>query len=345
MEDAKRVLCVIPALNEAEHIEAVLSQLLSDTRGLALRVVVADGGSTDDTCRVVQGFAQRQPNVLLIHNPARIQSSAVNSAVRRYGRDADVLIRADAHAVYPEGYCRKLVDTLERVGADAVVVPMDSLGETPFQRAVAWVSDSPIGSGGSAHRGGKRSGFVDHGHHAAFRMRTFRAAGGYDDSFTHNEDAELDCRQRALGARIYLDSEIRVGYRPRKGIAPLFWQYFKYGAGRSRTVRRHPSSLRLRQLAVPGHLLLSLTAPLLLPWTALGLLWPATYLAVLAAFSLVLSLRHRAPCALWCGVAALIMHSAWALGFFIGFRRHRERVWLRDMAVPLRIQAATGDGT
>src|SRR5687767_10918411 len=188
MEATKRVLCVIPALNEAEHISAVLSQLLSDTDGLALRVVVADGGSTDATCQVVQRFAREHPRVLLIHNPARIQSTAVNSAVRRFGRDADVLIRADAHAVYPDGYCRKLVETLERVDADAVVVPMDSLGETPFQRAVAWVSDSPIGSGGSAHRGGKRSGFVDHGHHAAFRMDAFRAAGGYDDSFTHNED-------------------------------------------------------------------------------------------------------------------------------------------------------------
>jgi succinoglycan biosynthesis protein ExoA len=345
MADAKRVLCVIPALNEAEHIEAVLTQLLLDTDGLALRIVVADGGSTDDTCRVVQRFARLHPNVLLIHNPARIQSSAVNSAVRRYGRDADVLIRADAHAVYPEGFCRKLVETLDRVDAQAVVVPMDSRGETPFQRAVAWASDSPIGSGGSAHRGGKRSGFVDHGHHAAFRMASFRAAGGYDDSFTHNEDAELDCRQRALGSRIYLDSDIRVGYRPRKDITSLFWQYFKYGAGRSRTVRRHPSSLRLRQLAVPGHLLASLAAPLLLPWTALGLLWPATYLAVLLAFTLLLVVRQRSVCALWCGVAALVMHSAWALGFFAGFGQHRERIWLRGMAVPLRIQAATGDGT
>lgn len=345
MEDAKRVLCVIPALNEAAHIEEVLSQLLTDTGDLALRIVVADGGSTDDTCRIVQRFALTHPNVLLIHNPARIQSSAVNSAVRRYGRDADVLVRADAHAIYPRGYCRKLVETLERVGAQAVVVPMDSLGETPFQRAVAWASDSPIGSGGSAHRGGKRSGFVDHGHHAAFRMDAFRAAGGYDDSFTHNEDAELDCRQRALGARIYLDSDIRVGYRPRKGIGPLFWQYFKYGAGRSRTVRRHPTSLRLRQLAVPAHLLLSLAAPLLLPWTYWGLLWPAAYLTVLALSSVLLAVRHRALCALWCGVAALVMHSAWALGFFAGFGQHRERIWLRGMAVPLRIQAATGDGT
>jgi len=339
------VLCVIPTLNEAEHIQAVVERLLEDKGPLALRIVVADGGSTDGTPDIVEGLSRRYSNVLLLHNPKRLQSSAVNLAVRRFGRDADVLIRCDAHAVYPRGYCRKLVETLERTGADSVVVPMDTLGNTPFQRAVAWVSNSPIGTGGSAHRGGQKSGFVDHGHHAAFRLAMFRQAGGYEDSFSHNEDAELDCRQRALGARIYLDSEIRLGYHPRRNLSSLFWQYFKYGTGRSRTVRRHPDSLRLRQLAVPAHLLLCLAAPLLLPWTALPLLWPAAYLAVLAAFSLYLCARYRQWCGLWAGLAALAMHTAWALGFFLGFWQHRERVWLREMAVPLRLRAMTGDGS
>lgn len=345
MNKPHRVLCVIPTLNEAEHIEDVLERLLRDQGTLGLRIVVSDGGSTDRTRQIVQEVSQRHPNVLLINNPARIQSSAVNAAVRRYGADADILIRCDAHAIYPVGYCRKLVETLERVGADAVVVPMDSVGKTPFQRAVAWVSNSAIGTGGSAHRAGRQSGFVDHGHHAAFRMSMFRAAGGYDDTFTHNEDAELDCRQCALGARIYLDSEVRLGYHPRKDVRSLFWQYFKYGAGRSRTVRRHPHSLRLRQLAVPGHLALTLLAPLLLPWTALLLLWPVTYLSALLAVSVALGVRHRQACGLLGGVAALVMHTAWALGFFLGFWNHRERVWLREAAVPLRLRAATGDGT
>lgn len=345
MNKPYRVLCVIPTLNEAQHIEAVVERLLEDRAPFALRLVVADGGSTDGTREIVQDLSRRHANLLLVQNPARIQSSAVNTAVRRYGRDADILIRCDAHAIYPAGYCKKLVESLERNEADAVVVPMDSLGDTPLQRAVAWVSNSAIGTGGSAHRAGKRSGFVDHGHHAAFRMSMFRAAGGYDDSFTHNEDAELDCRQRALGARIYLDSEIRLGYHPRKDLRSLFWQYFKYGAGRSRTVRRHPGSLRLRQLAVPGHLLLSVLAPLLLAWTALPLLWPMAYLCALLAFSLYASVRHADWCGLWTGVAAAVMHTAWALGFFLGFWNHKERVWLREQAVPLRLRAATGDGT
>jgi succinoglycan biosynthesis protein ExoA len=337
-------LVVVPTLNEAPHIASVLRQLLETPReSLALRVVVADGGSSDGTREIVEAMSQREPRLRLMPNPDRVQSAAVNWAVRRFGRDADVLIRCDAHADYPPDYCGRLVETLERTGADAVVVPLDSRGESSLQRAIAWVSNSPIGTGGSAHRAGRQSGFVDHGHHAAFRLQSFRAAGGYDPSFTHNEDAELDCRQRALGARIYLDSDIRVGYSPRESLTALYRQYFKYGEGRSRTVRRHPHSLRLRQLAVPAHLLVSALALLAAPWQPWLLIWPALYVCSLLLASFMLAMKHRSLTALWCSVAALTMHTAWALGFLGGFWAHRERLWARHMAVPLRVRPITGE--
>src|SRR6185369_12408112 len=106
-----------------------------------------------------------------------------------------------------------------------------------------------------------------------------------------------------------------------------------YGAGRSRTVRRHPASLRLRQLAVPAHLALSLLALLTLPWSPWLLIWPAVYLSALGAFAVLLCARHRDACALYSSIAAAVMHTAWALGFFSGLVSHRERVWLREMAV------------
>jgi succinoglycan biosynthesis protein ExoA len=322
------VLVVIPTLNEARNIGRVLQALAADPpRDASLRFVVADGGSTDGTVERVREIITARDDVVLLHNPDRIQSAAVNRAVLLHGAGADVLIRCDAHALYPSGYCRRLLRTLQRTGADAVVVPMDSRGAGCFQKAVAWVSDTPVGSGGSAHRGGRRSGFVDHGHHAAFRMDSFRRAGGYDASFTHNEDAELDCRQRALGARVYLDAEIRLAYQPRASALALARQYFRYGLGRSRTVRRHPASLRARQLAVPLHLAVSMVALLLATWLPLLLLWPAAYAAALAATSLAVAWRHRSVCGLLSGPAAALMHGAWALGFFWGWLALRERRW------------------
>jgi succinoglycan biosynthesis protein ExoA len=332
-----RALIVVPTLNEATHIGRVLRDLSSDAATLKNAVIaVVDGGSDDETCAIVRHFAAHHPNMVLLHNPARIQSAAVNLAARQLGQNAQVLIRCDAHALYPSRFCERLLSTMLRVGADSVVVQMRSRGNSLVQRAVAWVSNSIVGTGGSAHRwSGRSSGFVDHGHHAAFRMEMFRRAGGYDESFTHNEDAEFDCRQRALGAKIYLDTTVGLEYIPRASPAALWSQYFKYGAGRSRTARRHPHSARLRQAAVVVNLLMILMAFLLVPLTPLPLLWPALYFSVLAGTSVQIAVRERSLAGLLSGPVAAIMHTAWALGFLTEILTRREARWQAESAVPL----------
>lgn len=338
IEALRNILVVIPTLNEAKGIQSVIARLLEDLPVDAdVKVVVMDGGSTDGTVALVEAMAANEPRLQVHPNPKRIQSAAVNLAVHTFGRDAQVLIRCDAHAVYPRGFVRELLESLRRTGADAVVVPMDSSGETCLQRAVAWVSDTPLGSGGSAHRGGRQSGFIDHGHHAAFLMSSFTRAGGYDETFSHNEDAELDCRQRALGSRIYLDAEIRLGYHPRGTVRSLWRQYFGYGSGRARTVRKHPGSMRLRQLAVPMHWVLTLLALVLafgaqFPWL---LLWPGLYIAVVLAVSVQVAWRQRSVCGLLAGFAGATMHAAWGAGFLSSMIFRREAPWTAALATPM----------
>jgi succinoglycan biosynthesis protein ExoA len=332
----REILIVVPTLNEVRGIEAVVDALRQGwPANLQGTLVVADGGSSDGTVELVQRMAASRPWLRLLANPQRIQSAAVNLAARTLGQNAQVLVRCDAHAVYPGDFVARLLQSLEQTGADAVVVPMDSVGEGCFQRAVAWVSDSRVGSGGSAHRGGRRSGYVDHGHHAAFRMESFLRAGGYDESFTHNEDAELDCRQRKLGSRLYLDADIRLQYHPRATPGRLARQYFAYGRGRSRTVRRHPKSMRARQLALPLNLVLLVVALALAPWWPVLLLWPAMYLGVLALSSVSIAWQKRSRCGLLAGLAAMIMHVAWAAGFLWGMALVREAPWRAEDALPL----------
>jgi succinoglycan biosynthesis protein ExoA len=342
-EAVRSVLVVIPALNEVARIESVIRRLLeAPPQGVDLRVVVADGGSTDGTVPRVQQLAQIEPRLSLLANPKRIQSAAVNLAVQRHGAQADVLVRCDAHAGYPAGFVASLIETLERTQADAVVVPMDSRGETCFQRAVAWVSNTWIGTGGSAHRGGRKSGFVDHGHHAAFRIASYRRAGGYDETFTHNEDAELDCRQRGLGSRVYLDASIRLDYEPRGTLVGLARQYFAYGRGRARTWQKHPQSLRLRQMALPLHLIAQCAALLAAPWCPALLLLPAAYGVALLTASWVLAFSHRSACGLLAGPAAGVMHTTWALGFLSSLALQREAVWRPDALGALGIKPEEG---
>jgi len=311
----EEVLAVIPALNEEKHIASCIRSLMAgDERLETIELVVADGGSTDQTRAIVEALCIEFPNLRLTDNPKRLQAAAVNQIAHMAGVGRRILVRCDAHALYPPGYIMQVADSLSRRGVASLVTPMDAVGESCFQRANAWVVDTPVGSGGSAHRGGRRSMFVEHGHHAGFDLRLFLEAGGYDETFSHNEDAEFDVRLRRAGWHIFLDAEIRVTYRPRAGPMALSKQYYTYGRGRARTLLKHGEKPRLRQLIPPVTMLACMAAFLLAPMSVWFLTVPAAYSGVLLATSFSIALQHRSPCGLLAGVALAIMHASWSLG-------------------------------
>ncbi len=145
----------------------------------------------------------------------------MNIAAREADPRAKYLLRADCHADYPEGFAERSIAALRERGAASVVVTMHSQGNGCMQKAIAAASNSRLGNGGSAHRRSGISGYVDHGHHAAFDRETYLALGGYDESFRHNEDAEYDQRVIRSGKRIYLLGDLAIRYFPRAGLGSL----------------------------------------------------------------------------------------------------------------------------
>ncbi len=314
---ARRIIVAIPALNEAGFIADCLTSLGLDAPEMAQVVfVVADGGSSDATREIIADLARTRPNLHLIDNPARLQSAGVNAVARSaLAEGRDMLVRCDAHALYPGGFVLDLAACLEASEAASVVVAMDAAGKTCFAKAAAWIVDTPLGSGGASHRGGRQSRYVDHGHHAAFDLALFREIGGYDPEFSHNEDAEFDRRLGAKGGRIWLDADVRLTYFMRDTPQGLARQYYNYGRGRMRTLMKHGDRPRLRQM-LPVALLcicvLSLLAGLMIhPLGYAGLLG---YGLILLCASLWMLMRTRAFCGLWAGVALGVMHLSWALG-------------------------------
>lgn len=313
-----QVLVVIPALNEARHIAPCLRSLIEGDPFLSqARIVVADGGSTDGTQAIVQDLARQHSDLHLVHNPDRLQSSGINIAVARHASpDHQLMIRCDAHSIYPPNYVGDIVRTFEtHPDAASVATVMDATGTSCFQKAAAWIIDTPLGSGGSAHRGGTKSGWVDHAHHAGFRLDWFKKIGGYDPSFSHNEDAEYDHRLGLAGGKVWLETNIRLDYLMRPNPRQLMQQYWAYGRGRAKTVLKHQMQPRLRQV-IPV-----INLGLIAACLALGSLWPVLltlpvlYLLVLACVSLTSIALTKSLCGAWAGVVLGIIHNAWGAGF------------------------------
>jgi succinoglycan biosynthesis protein ExoA len=311
----KRALVVIPTLNEARVIEAVVERILQDEKLVDPLIVVADGGSTDETRDIVREITRRDPRVRLIDNPGRLQSAGLNLAAAAIAGDRPWLVRVDAHADYPKNYASTLIEEAMRTGATSVVVSMDTIGETGFQKAVAAAQNSVLGTGGSAHRLASEGQWVEHGHHALFDLAAYEAVGGYDESFSHNEDAELDLRLAQQGGRIWLTDKLRIGYHPRRTAGALWKQYFSYGKGRARTVLKHHTALRVRQalpLAVAPAVAGLMLAPLWWAFAIPALMWATAALA----YGATLAARKGDATILMSGPAAMIMHFGWSAGFW-----------------------------
>jgi succinoglycan biosynthesis protein ExoA len=325
-----RVAIIMPTLNEAEGIGWLLAQFSREPVDRVVDILVADGGSTDGTRDIVRDASRCDDRIRLIDNPDVIQAAGINKAAAMVKADVDILIRIDAHANYPNDYVQKILDAFAQSGAAMVAIRLKSNGFTTRQRGIAAASNSRFGTGGSAHRVGGFSGFIDHGHHAGMDRAMFDQIGGYDESFVANEDAEFDARVRAAGGRIWLAGDIEIAYHPRPTFSALFRQYRRYGQGRAQNWAKHREALRPRQIA-PVLIVSACGAALALaPILPLMLFVPVTYVATISAATVGLLRRTPRLSTLLAAPAMIVMHWAWGIGFMsqaitAAFRRKMQR--------------------
>jgi succinoglycan biosynthesis protein ExoA len=297
------VTVALPVLDEAPHIEACLEAVHAQTYPNIVEILVVDGGSRDETVEL----AARYEGVRIVDNPRRRQAAGLNVALRE--ARGDVLVRVDGRTVVAPDYVERCVAALTRSGASLVGGPISPRGTTFVERAVGAALTSRFGAGPARFRNRRSSAaWTDIVYLGAARVEVLRGLGGYDEDFATNEDGELRYRLSAEGG-VWFDPDIRSTYRPRDSFLAFFRQYYRYGRGRAATVRKHPDSLRARQLAAP-----LLVLGLLSPWRKPVAL---TYLAVVAAGAGTEARRGRRTGA-GLALALPVMHLAWGAGFLVG---------------------------
>jgi len=297
------VTVALPVLDEARHIEACLAAVTAQTYPAVVEILVVDGGSSDATAELAARFER----VRVIANPRRRQAAALNIALRE--ARGEILVRVDGRTVVAPDYVDRCVAALTRSGASLVGGPITPRGTTWVERAVGAALTSRLGAGPARFRNPEAdAAWTDIVYLGAAPVDVLRRLGGYDESFATNEDGELLYRLGAEGG-VWFDPAIRSTYRPRGSFVAFLRQYYRYGRGRAATVRKHPDSLRARQLAAP-----LLVLGLLSPWRRPVAL---TYLAVVAAGVGLEARRHRRGGA-GLAVALPLMHLAWGVGFLVG---------------------------
>ena len=314
------VSIILPTYNEERYIDACLGSVHSQTYGAAnLEVLVVDGRSEDRTRELAAKWIDRLPGVKVIDNPKRQQGAALNIALQTAHND--LIVRLDAHCRYSDDYVERCIDALERTDATVVGGPMRPEGDTPFGRAVAVATTTPIGVGPGRFHYSEVEEWVDTVFLGAFHREAILEVGAYDENIRQAaEDHELNFRITKGGGKILLDPTIRSVYHSRSTPAALWKQYHNYGQGKVSTLRKHRTLPTWRPLAPTLFVLGGLLGPL---WWQFGPTRVA-YIGALAAYAAVVlgtsatNSGFRLLLTVRTAAAIVIMHISYGLGFLRG---------------------------
>ena len=323
MQEACRpyVSVILPCLNEARYIARCLDSVFAnDYPSADFEVLVADGRSDDGTREILDEYARVHPSLRVLDNPQRITPCALNTAIR--AARGEIIVRVDAHVLYPPTYIRQLVDALLETGVESVggVIRTVPAAETAMAHAVAIGMSHPFGVGDSRFRiGSSVRRDVDHVPFFCCRRELFDRLGLFDEELVRNQDGEFSWRIRQSGGRIMLIPEISSTYFARDTLGKLARMMFQYGYFKPLTITKIGRAVTARQFA-PSALLLSLVlSAFASPWLgAARIAFAAIALAYVAAVLTAAgrALRdHPLRVALALVVTFPAMHFSYGYGF------------------------------
>ena len=319
------VSIICPTYNEEKYIaQCIESVLVQDYPQADLEILFVDGMSNDRTREIIAQYAQQYDYIRLIDNPEKIVPYAMNRGIE--ASKGDIIIRLDAHAIYPHNYFSELVKGLnqhqaDNVGAQCCTLPANNSAKA---KAIAAALSSPLGVGNSMFRiGVKEDVEADTVPFGCFRRAIFDKVGMYNLDLVRNQDDELNARIIQHGGKIVLLAGITINYYARDTFSKLYRMYYQYGLYKPLVNKKLGSPATIRQLIPPLFvvglvlgLLLSLCLPYL--WIAYTLVIGLYLLAGLIQGAQQARKHRKAILLLLMPWAILTLHVSYGIGYWVG---------------------------
>ncbi len=209
---------IIPTYNEADYIQSTIRQLWkNDTQNLIKEIIIADGGSTDNTCSIA-----RSEGVRVVNCPQKGRAAQMNFGA--FSARSEILYFLHADTLPPPGFTTMIIGAVQHgVGAGCFMLSFDH--PNWFLKANCWFTRFDV----DAIRFGDQSLFVT--------KKVFQQAGGFCEKHIILEDQHLIKRLKKLApftiikkpvitsARKYIDN----GIYKTQGI--FFYIYLMYRMG------------------------------------------------------------------------------------------------------------------
>ena len=241
---------VCPIYNEEKYIAKCLDSIIEqDYPKDDIELFLVDGMSTDNTRGIIAKYQEKYPWIKVLDNPKRIAPCAMNVGIK--ASSGDVIIRLDAHVLYPTNYFTVLVKNLkklpgaENVGAVCNTLPVNDSVEA---QSIAAVLSSNFGMGNSYFRVGASEVMeVDTVPFGCFHKSIFDKVGLYDEELVRNQDDELNARIIKSGGKIYLIPDLVCEYYARDTAKKVYKMFYQYGVFKPLVNKKLGSPATIRQ--------------------------------------------------------------------------------------------------
>jgi len=199
----KKISVVIPTYNEERYVERCLKSLVNQTLPRTeFELIVVDGGSTDRTVEIAQGYAD-----IVMQQKSKGVGGARNDGVD--AASAELIATTDADIILPGDWLARICADFESksvVGVYGPINPIEDIFKYQFLiglfNKVAYLLAR------------MRVFYATLGSNTAFRRRTFLQIGGYSD-LPAGDDYEIALRLKRAG-RIYYDPALYVDFSMRR---------------------------------------------------------------------------------------------------------------------------------
>jgi GT2 family glycosyltransferase len=288
-----------------------------------IEIVIAMGKSSDQTNDIVEEYAKKHHNIMIIDNPTGNTSTGRKLCVEK--ANGDMVMNYSGHVTAEKNLLSVLALQLQDSPSDIAGVGCSNISPRK-QKYIGQVTGVVF----SSYMGGRsffsqnatypEEKFVDHISFCCYRKEYVLQVGNFDPDFWCGQDYELDIRIRKAGYKLLYTPKTKVYHFKRETIRSLGRQMYRYGIARAKMVKKHPDSLRVFHLFGPGFIIGIIVCVIL---TILRIL-PIWFLPGLALVYVLLSLMSAAQVSrkpsLVIGsiVFYLLVHIGYGAGFIRG---------------------------
>ena len=214
------VSVILTVLDEGEAVRGVLESLCAQTRPPE-EVIVADGGSRDQTVAILRDYSTRLP-LQIVSAPGANIAQGRNAAIR--AAHGDIVAVTDAGVRCQPTWLERLTAPFADPAVAAVAGFFRSAPQTVLETAMgATVLPEARDVNPAAYLPSSRS--------VAFRRAAWEVAGGYPEWLDYSEDVVFDLAVRRSFGPFTFVPEALVDFRPRGSLRALARQYYHYARG------------------------------------------------------------------------------------------------------------------